>query len=436
MQDILTLLKAVPRDVESPASRLAAVLENKLAVKVSVDRNSNVLKGAFYQLISATNDNAWKQRSSSLTSEHSAMVMGSYETFASVVLTELAFVLQATEATTNSPAAEALQVDKPNTDILFGNSASAKLGCSSLSSTSSADMPKFGPSTSHAVSSEKPLQVLRRQLSVSRTAAAVANQLMTSQRHSFSNVPVNHLDATTGPHDFARSVAARPSSTDTCKMTPVVDTGTALKEPEADGLFKLNQFYFLRLIGRGKQGDVFLASDTNKNREVAIEVVQRPLNLQGRPSVALLRRLRKVDRMELLRREILAMKQCRHRNIIALYEVIDDPDEDEIYLVMKYAKCGSIFDLNDDGKATRQPLSPGVVHDYARQLCAGLQYLHRHCIVHCDIKPANILLDDSGTPLLCDFGVSKLFCCSSSTQYAGASGTFAFLVSPLGGQYV
>ena len=186
------------------------------------------------------------------------------------------------------------------------------------------------------------------------------------------------------------------------------DSGVPGEQP-LDGMLQVNQFLFLQLIGKGSQGEVYLAFDTVKDREVAVKVVQRPSHLQGSPSVALRNRLRKVDRMELLRREILVMKHCRHRNILALLEVIDDAQHDEIYLVMQYARLGPVIALDQAGKSMCKPLAADVVLNYGRQLCAGLQYLHRHCIVHCDIKPENILLDESGTPLLCDFGVSKLF---------------------------
>ena len=415
MQDIQALLKTVPRDVESPASRLAVVFEKTLVSEGSA-RNRDVLMRAFHRLIQATKQDAWKQGSSSLTPDQFDTVISSYEEFAALVLTELASSVQATAATTNAPTAEAIQVDSPiqftNPTYFFGDSASAKLGSSSSTSTSSADMPR---SVSHVVSAEKPQQLRRR---LSRT---------TSQCRSFSNVPVNHLDATVGPNDFAQAAAARPSSTDTCgSMTPVVVTDSALKDE--DGMLQVNQFTFFGLIGKGAQGEVYLATDTKKNRNVAVKVVPRPsyLRLQGSPSVALRNRLRKVDRGELLRREILIMKQCRHRNIVALHEVIDDAQHDEIYLVMQYARLGPVIALDQAGKSMCKPLAADVVLNYGRQLCAGLQYLHRHCIVHCDIKPENILLDESGTPLLCDFGVSKLFADGSSSHPVGGVGTKVF----------
>ena len=176
----------------------------------------------------------------------------------------------------------------------------------------------------------------------------------------------------------------------------------------ADGIMQVNQYRFLRVLGRGSQGSVFLAYDAEQMTEVAVKVIARPVHLVGSASTALRSRLRKLDRLELLRREILIMKECRHKNIMALYEVIDDEDHEEIYLVLQHAQRGPIVKVDANGDASRT-LGAAEVASVGRQLCAGLAYLHRHSIAHCDIKPENILVGGDGTPLLCDFGVSRLF---------------------------
>lgn len=126
------------------------------------------------------------------------------------------------------------------------------------------------------------------------------------------------------------------------------------------------------------------------------------------------------------------MKQCCHRNILALYEVIDDEEHDEIYLVTQYAQRGVLSKVDAAGDADHK-LAAAELASIGRQLCAGLAYLHRHNIAHCDIKPENILAGCDGTPLLCDFGVSRMF--QDETTSLGAGGvlqrpavgcTFAF----------
>ena len=232
----------------------------------------------------------------------------------------------------------------------------------------------------------------------------------------------------------AAASAPLPANISECSLnaSPVANTTEAIVRGDVpltvnDSVLQVNQYIFLRRIGRGSQGDVFLARDTETQMEVAVKVVQRPRRqLVGAPSAALRSRLRKVDRLDMLRREILIMKQCRHANLLALYEVIDDEQHDEIFLVMQYMKRGVIVKVDAEGCANRA-MSALEVASVGRQLCAGLAYLHRHGVAHCDIKPDNILVDEDGTPALCDFGISRLFQSTAGDVGRSVGSTFAFL---------
>ena len=183
------------------------------------------------------------------------------------------------------------------------------------------------------------------------------------------------------------------------------------EEADADdilGGFSVNQYVLMHSLGRGTQGEVFLAIDTNTGHNRAVKVVARPkLLFDGVGTMSVRTRVQASRKLELVQREVNIMKQCRHRNIIALYEVIDDPDHEELYLVMQYASKGALLKLDNSGHSSRV-FDPATVALYARQLCAGLSYLHAHGILHRDIKPENILLGDDDTVFLSDFGVSEL----------------------------
>src|SRR5262249_10913456 len=73
------------------------------------------------------------------------------------------------------------------------------------------------------------------------------------------------------------------------------------------------------------------------------------------------------------------------------------------YLVMEYIEGAAITRY-----AAHHQLSVRARVELVRQVCAALQYAHRHLVVHRDIKPSNILVDASGAPKILDFGIAKL----------------------------
>ena len=58
-----------------------------------------------------------------------------------------------------------------------------------------------------------------------------------------------------------------------------------------------------------------------------------------------------------------------------------------------------------------RPLSIGTAVDYARQICEGLAEAHRLGVVHRDLKPQNIIIDEAGTAKIMDFGIARTFVC-------------------------
>ena len=120
--------------------------------------------------------------------------------------------------------------------------------------------------------------------------------------------------------------------------------------------------------------------------------------------------MRKVDREAYLNsmREIDIHKQVKHRNIIDLRAIIDDSQDDKVYLVMEYAEFGQIMSYEDDKfSPTRSGpimLSESEIRQYSKQLVAALKYLHEKKIMHLDLKPQNVLLSTENLIKLADFG--------------------------------
>lgn len=156
-----------------------------------------------------------------------------------------------------------------------------------------------------------------------------------------------------------------------------------------DGTKTINDYVIVAPIGAGSFGTVELGV-TLAGEPRAIKAIKRSA-LMGRNEAA-------------VRREIAIMKKLRHDNVVRLYEVIDDPGENMIYLVMKYCSNGPIVKVRPDFTCDTLPLP--VAKALLRQLVSGLHYLHLRRVVHRDIKPDNVLLDHANCPCFVDFGVS------------------------------
>lgn len=99
-------------------------------------------------------------------------------------------------------------------------------------------------------------------------------------------------------------------------------------------------------------------------------------------------------------REISIHKDLNHPYILRLHDSIET--EESIYMIMEYAKGGSLFNIISSG----DPMEESVVAKLFIQLAIGLRYLHSNQIIHRDIKPENVLLDKSSNVKICDLGWS------------------------------
>ncbi|KAF5223978.1 putative Calcium/calmodulin-dependent protein kinase kinase [Trypanosoma cruzi] len=182
----------------------------------------------------------------------------------------------------------------------------------------------------------------------------------------------------------------------------IMTTRHASKTHWINGAKILNDYMVLKSIGKGASGKVKLAYSLSRNETVAIKIIPRPKKKAhfgaGRNASA--------KNAEALRREIEVMKKLRHKNIVPLYEVIDDPDAEKLYLVMRYVDNGPLAVVGADGRCPK--MMPDELVLYARQILAGLEYLHECGVVHRDIKPENIIVDRNKHAFLADFGVAAI----------------------------
>jgi len=140
-------------------------------------------------------------------------------------------------------------------------------------------------------------------------------------------------------------------------------------------------------LGEGGMGEVFLATDTRLDRQVALKFL--PALLQADP-----------EARERLLREARAASKLNHKNILTIYAVESADGRD--FIVMEYVDGRSLKDILDSHEA--MPIDQVI--RTVLQICDGLSAAHEQGIVHRDIKPANILLTSKGQAKITDFGLA------------------------------
>jgi serine/threonine protein kinase len=148
-----------------------------------------------------------------------------------------------------------------------------------------------------------------------------------------------------------------------------------------------------RLLGYGGSSAVFLAQDTQSEQKVAVKVFLPRADMSSRVQKDCFRRFL---------HEAEAASKLDHPHILPIYAYGEE--EGLPYIVMPYMEGGTLLDY----MSKRGPLSLQEAQWYLEQLTAALDYAHEHGCVHCDVKPANMLLDSEGRVMLSDFGIAYL----------------------------
>lgn len=125
-------------------------------------------------------------------------------------------------------------------------------------------------------------------------------------------------------------------------------------------------------------------------------------------------------------REIAIMRRLNNPNIVKLYEVINDPNEDRLFLVLEYMENGAV----QKDSRNLESFPEATVRKYLHDVVTGLEYLHSQRVIHRDLKPENLLIAADGTVKISDFGVSHSFTGDDDTLQQSA-GSPAFLAPEL-----
>ncbi|KAM3139239.1 hypothetical protein pb186bvf_008649 [Paramecium bursaria] len=219
-------------------------------------------------------------------------------------------------------------------------------------------------------------------------------------------------------------------------LSQAKETKIVERSKDESGRKKLNNYIILQELGRGGFGKVKLVYDQQDSTYYAMKIADK-----GRLKKKLL--TKETSAFSLLEQEIAILKKIDHPNIVRLHEVIDDPEERKLYIIMDYVKKGSINSKTywkSEGKNIDGNNIPKLeierLRRYIREFLLGLDYCKKFKIqlvhnfarvVHRDIKPDNILVDSEDHVKIADFGVAQMIESTEKDLIQGEIGTKTFL---------
>jgi tetratricopeptide (TPR) repeat protein/predicted Ser/Thr protein kinase len=166
-----------------------------------------------------------------------------------------------------------------------------------------------------------------------------------------------------------------------------------------------NRYEIIDILGEGGMGAVYKARDRELDRMVALKVI-RP-ELAGRPEI-----------LQRFKQELILARQVTHRNVIRIFDLGEAGGVK--FITMEFVEGHDLKTvLASEGK-----LPPDRAVEIIQQVCLALEAAHSEGVVHRDLKPQNIMLDQQGRALVMDFGIAR------SLEFGGMTQTGALIGTP------
>ncbi len=174
----------------------------------------------------------------------------------------------------------------------------------------------------------------------------------------------------------------------------------------------LGRYRLVEFVGRGAVARVYKGHHDALGREAAIKVLHI-----GHASDA--------DFRNQFRAEARNLAALRHPNIVQVYDF--DVDAGVSYIVMEYIDGPTLKAINERARSGKRRLELSYSLRIVYSLALALSYAHQRDIIHRDVKPSNVMVEDSGRVVLADFGLARLTTGKSDTLPGTIKGTPAYM---------
>jgi serine/threonine protein kinase len=169
---------------------------------------------------------------------------------------------------------------------------------------------------------------------------------------------------------------------------------------------QLDEYRIDRLLGQGGMAYVYLATDVRLKRKAAIKVIKTPLSAD--PEY--------VKRFE---REAQAVARLEHPHIIRLYRY--GKSKGLLYMAMQYVEGPDLKSLLATYRQNQDFIDLKDATQILRDVCTALDYAHGQGVIHRDVKPSNIIVDNQGRAYLMDFGLARMSGVSTAGKIFGSA---------------
>ncbi|MEX0818370.1 MAG: serine/threonine-protein kinase [Pirellulaceae bacterium] len=185
-----------------------------------------------------------------------------------------------------------------------------------------------------------------------------------------------------------KAFSDRPTVGDELTGNEATAVGVNMPAAETKAPERLGGYRIVRELGRGAMGAVYLAKQVSLDRLVALKVIQR----QFAKNPTFLARFT---------REAYAAAQLTHHNVVQIYDLGTEGQTN--FFSMEYVRGQSLAELSEQ----QGSLDPKTAAGYILQAARGLEFAHNHGMVHRDVKPANLMLNEQGIVKVADLGLVK-----------------------------